>query len=139
MSDAHEHPNYLKVWYWLLILLVISTVGPMLEIQAVTLVTAFGIAIVKSYMVAANFMHLKFEKRIIWLLLLMSVCLLGVFFFGVAPDVMMGEGDQWVDCIAEKWAKTSSPPSSGVMNPKPLASLNHLTVPVAIMYSFGLF
>ena len=102
MSDAHEHPNYLKVWYWLLILLVISTIGPMLEIQAVTLVTAFGIAIVKSYMVAANFMHLKFEKRIIWLLLLMSVCLLGVFFFGVAPDVMMGEGDQWVDCIAEK-------------------------------------
>lgn len=34
--------------------------------------------------------------------------------------------------MAEKWAKTSSPPSSGVMNPKPLESLNHFTVPVAI-------
>jgi Ca2+-binding RTX toxin-like protein len=34
--------------------------------------------------------------------------------------------------IAEKWAKTSEPPPSGSMNPKPLASLNHLTVPVAI-------
>ena len=48
--------------------------------------------------------------------------------------------------IAEKCANRSSPPSSGVMNPNPFASLNHLTVPVAIvlrpyrmngMFSFG--
>jgi len=102
MSETHEHPNYLKIWFWLLILLVISTLGPMLEIPVVTLITAFGIAIVKSYMVAANFMHLKFEKKIIWLMLIMSICLLGVFFFGVAPDVMNTEGDQWIDCIADK-------------------------------------
>src|SRR5690242_11831328 len=35
--------------------------------------------------------------------------------------------------MAEKWAKTSLPPSSGVMKPKPLSALNHLTVPVAIV------
>src|SRR6187401_1875307 len=35
--------------------------------------------------------------------------------------------------IAEKCANRSSPPPSGVMNPKPFASLNHLTVPVAIV------
>src|SRR5574343_1636760 len=35
--------------------------------------------------------------------------------------------------IAEKWAKRSSPPPSGVMKPKPFASLNHLTVPNAIL------
>src|SRR6187431_1702958 len=34
--------------------------------------------------------------------------------------------------IAEKCAKRSSLPSSGVMKPYPFASLNHLTVPVAI-------
>src|ERR1043165_128113 len=34
--------------------------------------------------------------------------------------------------IAEKCAKRSSPPPSGVMKPKPLASLNHFTVPVVI-------
>src|SRR5947209_1580846 len=33
-----------------------------------------------------------------------------------------------------KWTNRSRPPSSGVMKPKPLSSLNHLTVPVA-MYS----
>src|SRR5262247_1223606 len=34
--------------------------------------------------------------------------------------------------MAEKWAKRSLPPSSGVMNPKPFASLNHFTLPVAM-------
>src|SRR5512142_2267968 len=34
--------------------------------------------------------------------------------------------------MALKWANRSSPPSFGVINPKPFASLNHLTVPVAI-------
>jgi len=32
----------------------------------------------------------------------MSLFLLGVFFFGTAPDIMMTEGDQWIDCIADK-------------------------------------
>src|SRR5205809_7998147 len=38
--------------------------------------------------------------------------------------------------IAEKCAKRSSPPPSGVMKPKPFESLNHLTVPVAICAVF---
>ena len=102
MSEAHAHPNYIKIWYWLLVLLAVSVAGPMLEIPAITIITAFGIATVKAYLVAANFMHLKFEKKIIWFLLLLSICLLGVFFFGTAPDLMMTEGDQWIDCIADK-------------------------------------
>src|SRR5690554_1183525 len=35
--------------------------------------------------------------------------------------------------ISEKCANRSSPLSSGEMKPKPLVSLNHLTVPVAII------
>jgi hypothetical protein len=34
--------------------------------------------------------------------------------------------------MAEKWAKRSSPPSSGVINQKPFESLNHFTTPVGI-------
>src|SRR5438034_7402228 len=33
---------------------------------------------------------------------------------------------------AEMWTKTSFEPSAGVMKPKPLAGLNHFTVPVCI-------
>ena len=102
MSGTHAHPNYVKIWFWLVILLIISTLGPMLEIPAVTLITAFGIAVIKAFLVAANFMHLKFEKQIISFLLILALCLLGVFFFGLAPDIMMTDGDQWIDCIADK-------------------------------------
>src|SRR5439155_8343555 len=35
-------------------------------------------------------------------------------------------------CTAEKWTKTSSPPLSSAMKPKPFWSLNHLILPVAI-------
>ena len=101
MSEVHEHPNYVKIWYWLLVLLAISIAGPMFEIPVLTLITAFGIAVVKSFLVAAYFMHLKFEKKIIWFLLILSICLLGVFFFGVGSDIMMEEGEQWKDCIAD--------------------------------------
>ena len=56
---GHHEVNYVRIWQILLVLLVISVAGPFLEIQAVTLITAFGIAIVKAYLVAKNFMHLK--------------------------------------------------------------------------------
>src|SRR5690606_52867 len=39
-------------------------------------------------------------------------------------------------CTELKCANRSSPPSSGVMKPNPLASLNHLTVPVAMLIYF---
>src|SRR6478752_4369000 len=36
--------------------------------------------------------------------------------------------------MAEWWTKQSFEPFSGVMKPKPLASLNHFTVPVVRMF-----
>ena len=101
MSEAHDHPNYLIIWYWRLILLAISVAGPMLEIPWITVLTAFGIALIKTFMVAANFMHLKFEKKIIWYLLIIAIIFLGIFYFGVAADIMNSSGQQWKDCIAD--------------------------------------
>ena len=46
-AHAHEHPNYIKIWGILLALLCVSIAGPMLGIKVVTLITAFGIAIVR--------------------------------------------------------------------------------------------
>ena len=50
---------------------------------------------------AAKFMHLQFEKKMIWYLLIISVTFLGVFYFGVAADIMNSSGQQWKDCIAD--------------------------------------
>ena len=71
MSDHQEHPhvNYIKIYFILLMLFVVSVVGPeigtALNSKIITLITAFGIAVVKAYLVCAYFMHLKFELRMI--------------------------------------------------------------------------
>ena len=97
MSEHAEHEvNYIKIWLILLALLVVSILGPFLGIKAVTLITAFGIAIVKAYLVAKNFMHLNIEPRyVVYLLLTMLVFML-LLFAGTAPDVMKHEGSNWV-------------------------------------------
>ena len=95
-ATAHEHPNYIKIWGILLVLLCISIAGPFLGIKVVTLITAFGIAIVKAYMVAKNFMHLNIERQyVVYLIMTMLVFVL-LFFAGTSPDVMKWEGDNWV-------------------------------------------
>ncbi len=103
MSEHAEHTehaghdtNYVKIWAILLCLLGVSILGPFLEIKIVTLITAFGIAIVKAYLVAKNFMHLNIEPRYaVYLLTTMLVFML-LFFAGTAPDVMKHEGTNWV-------------------------------------------
>ena len=92
----HHHVNYIRIWQILLGLLVVSIAGPFLEIQVVTLVTAFGIAIIKAYLVAKNFMHLNIEPRYAVYLLLTMLVFVILFFAAVAPDVMKHEGQNWV-------------------------------------------
>jgi caa(3)-type oxidase subunit IV len=95
-STPHHGPAYyVKIWAILLVLLVISILGPELKIQVVTLITAFGIAIVKAVMVAAYFMHLNVEKRIAWLLIGSMFIAMLLFVAGIAPDVGKVEGRNW--------------------------------------------
>ena len=94
-AHAH-HRNYVKIWGILLVLLVVSIVGPMLGIRWVMLVTAFGIALVKAYIVAKNFMHLDVEKPIIHWMMAIALTLMVLMFAGVAPDVMKDHGRRWV-------------------------------------------
>ena len=96
--DDHGHPRYLLVYITLLVLLVISIIGPEIdntEGQWIMLFTAFGIAIVKALFVCAYFMHLNVEKKYIWYLLCAGLLLLFVFFGGTAGDVMNHKGDNW--------------------------------------------
>lgn len=98
--DEH-HVNYKKIYFTLLALLVVSVVGPFLEILWVTLLTAFGIALVKARLVVNNFMHLKWEKRLMKWMLATSLVLMGIMFAGVAPDVMNHEGNNWENLAAQ--------------------------------------
>ena len=98
---GHVGPSYEKTFATLLVLLVISVIGPEIGIKWLTLITAFGIAIVKAYLVASRFMHLNIEKRIVSYLLLAAVAFLFLFFAGVAPDVMKHRGNNWENVAAQ--------------------------------------
>jgi len=112
MSEEAEHAgheiNYFKVYWILVFLLAVSIAGPHLGIKIVTLITAFGIAIIKAYLVAKNFMHLNIEPRYaVYLLTTMLVFML-LFFSGSAPDVMKHEGRNWVKPMVHVEAQASA-------------------------------
>ena len=93
--SADHHPNYYRIYAILMVCLLISVLGPLLEIRAVTLITAFGIAIYKAYLVTANFMHLNVEKRFAVYMLGTVLAFVILFFAGTAPDVMQAYGSGW--------------------------------------------
>jgi caa(3)-type oxidase subunit IV len=95
-TEAHvQHPNYVKVWAILVALLIVSVLGSMSHIREVVLIAAFGVAVVKAYLVASNFMHLNVEKRWVPYLLIMCLLFVAILFAGVAPDVMKHAGQNW--------------------------------------------
>ena len=100
-SEAQvHHPNYVKVWAVLVVLLLVSIAGSFSGIRGIVLVAAFGVAVVKAYLVAKNFMHVTVEKR--WVPYLLIICLLFVviLFAGVSPDVMKHSGLHWTNLSA---------------------------------------
>ena len=92
---GHHDDRYVKIWAVLCVLLVVSIVGPFFGIRVVTLITAFGIALVKAYLVAKHFMHLNIEKRWVIYILVVMLAFMVVFFGGISPDVMQDTGAQW--------------------------------------------
>lgn len=113
-GEHTHHPNYVKIWAILVVLLAISVVGPMIGIQWVTLLTAFGIALVKAYMVAVNFMHINIAKRYVAYLMATCLVFMLLFFAGSSPDVMKDEGSGWEKPLwkAQAAAAASAPPAS---------------------------
>jgi caa(3)-type oxidase subunit IV len=95
-TEAHvQHPNYVRIWAILVALLLVSVVGSMSHIRDVVLIAAFGVALVKAYLVAKNFMHVNVEKRWVPYLLIMCLLFIAILFAGVSPDVMKHTGLNW--------------------------------------------
>jgi len=100
-APRHDETNYVAIWGVLCALLGVSVLGPMVGIRFLTLITAFGIAIVKAYMVCRYFMHLNIEKKWVVYILGFMLALMVVFFGGVAPDVSRPEGLRWQKTYVE--------------------------------------
>jgi caa(3)-type oxidase subunit IV len=103
---AEQKAHYIKTWAILCGLLLVSIVGPevgaVTGIAVITLITAFGVAGYKAWLVVKHFMHLTEEPPIIWYILTVCLVFLGMFFAGVSPDVMNHEGTRWENVAAKQ-------------------------------------
>jgi caa(3)-type oxidase subunit IV len=98
---GHGPKHYIDIWKKLLVLLILSVIGPEIGIQVVTLITAFGIAVIKAYMVAKYFMHIDVERKFIHYILITGITFMLIFYYGVAPDIMKHEGQNWSNTAAK--------------------------------------
>jgi caa(3)-type oxidase subunit IV len=108
-EEHHEggshHVNYFGIYVALVVLFLISVAGPEIGeftgLRWITLVTAFGIAVVKARLVIDNFMHLKWEKRLMKSMLVTSLVLMALMMAGISSDVLNHEGRNWENLAAQ--------------------------------------
>ncbi|MBT8488732.1 MAG: c-type cytochrome [Gemmatimonadetes bacterium] len=107
-DDGHDdghHVNYFGIYIALVVLFLISVAGPevgeLTGLRWITLITAFGIAVVKANLVIQNFMHLKWEKNLMKWVLATSLILMFLMVAGISPDVMNHEGNNWENVAAK--------------------------------------
>ena len=97
-GQSHE-AHYVRIWAILVGLLLVSYFGPMVANKLgwhwLLLTTAFGVAVIKAYMVAKNFMHINVEKPIIHYMMLTGVALMVLLYGAIAPDIQKGTGQNW--------------------------------------------
>ena len=109
--EAHEDHSaqYIKIWAILVGLLVLSVAGPFIGVFWITMVTAFGIACVKAYLVATRFMHIRQEPRFVSYIVVTALVFILLFFAAVAPDVMKPTGSNW---IKPAWLAEANEPAA---------------------------
>ena len=110
--------NYVKIWAILVGLLVVSVLGPMTGIRWVMLITAFGVALLKAYMVAKNFMHLDVQKPIVHWILGAALALMVLLYGALAPDVEKGSGRNWKKDAGFHHSFTTSKPREAEKAPE---------------------
>jgi caa(3)-type oxidase subunit IV len=115
-AGSHPESFYIRIWGILLVLLAVSVIGPMFGHPLLTLVTAFGIAVVKAYLVAKNFMHIDHAKRYVTYLMATALVFMLLFFAGTAPDVMKHEGTNWQK---PAWIKANAAAENPEGTPQP--------------------
>jgi len=116
-QDEHSIEHYWKIYKWLVVLFLISFIGPFIAEYMPTegfagtlrvifvLFVAFFIAVVKAWLVAKNFMHVKMEKRFMHYGLITALVFMLMFVAAASPDVMNHEGSNWRNVAASSWVE----------------------------------
>ncbi len=88
MTDNHQEPNYMGVFYLLAVLTVVE-IG-IIYVPIAKLIIAFMLvilAVAKAALVGMYFMHLKFEKRTLGMIALTPMVICTLLIFALIPDL----------------------------------------------------
>ncbi len=93
-EEHEEHfPNYVRIWAVLMVLTATSIIASLLVNQfapflwRALLVFLFGLGALKAGLVIANFMHLRFESKVLWVLGLTALIFVVFFLTGTFFDL----------------------------------------------------
>ncbi len=92
-TDYHGHPAYAKVFLSLILLFGLSLVIGYFTSAKVAVALIFLTAVIKAALVVGNFMHLKYEPKLIWVAVGIALFIFLAFYFGVLPDITLIERD----------------------------------------------
>jgi len=83
MEKKHKHAlnlrTYLFIWLALIELTILSVAAATVDFKAFAVAVALIIAVTKSYIVGAYFMHLKFDSKIITIMVLVTLFVFSTF------------------------------------------------------------
>jgi cytochrome c oxidase subunit 4 len=88
MTVAHEEPNYIGVFWWLLALTIAEVAviyAPIAKMAIVLLL--IGLALSKATLVAMYYMHLRFEKAALGMIAVIPLALCVFLLFMLTPDL----------------------------------------------------
>ena len=87
MESGRPHPNYVKIWVWLLGLMAAGLVATLTPGgHAIGIIVIFATATAKALLVALNYMHLRFEPRLICVIALVPVVFALILAIALFPD-----------------------------------------------------
>jgi len=84
-SDAHR-PNYFLVWLWLVRSHLLSIGASVFLSKGAAILLIFLVALVKAVLVLLNYMHLKFERPLLYALIIVPLLIVAVLVFALFPD-----------------------------------------------------
>jgi cytochrome c oxidase subunit 4 len=86
-TAAHKHPNYMAIFWWLAILTVVELAVVFMPMSKITIgVLLCALALAKAALVAAYFMHLKFETKTLTWIAFTPLVIAILLIFVLMPD-----------------------------------------------------
>ena len=88
MEQPHVEPNYMAIFYWLLGLTIVEVAVVYAHFPKwCTVIALVVMALAKAFLVAWNFMHLRFEKTALIAMVGLPLFLLVDLLLGLMPDI----------------------------------------------------